>query len=71
MSSLFLLGLCSVGLSSAPGHILLFLFTCGFCSLFVSYSRGFIGLLVLLIYAGGSLIIFCYVIIFSPFFIEN
>jgi len=71
MSILLLLSLCSVGLCSAPGHIVLFLFTCGICSWVISFSRGFIGLLVLLIYAGGRLIIFCYVIIFSPFFIEN
>ena len=71
MSSFILLGLCSAGLSSAPGHIVLFLFTCGFCAFIVSFSRGFIGLLLLLIYAGGRLIIFCYVMIFSPFFIEN
>jgi len=71
MSILLLLSLCSVGLYSAPGHIILFLVTCGICSWIISLSRGFIGLLVLIIYAGGRLIIFCYVMMFSPFFIEN
>ena len=71
MSIFIIIALCTAVLTSAPGHIIIFLSTCGVVSWVVSLSNGFIGLLVLLIYAGGRLIIFCYVIMFSPFFIER